>query len=93
VIEVARDVCAFCHRPIIADLDEDSMLDWSDNGDYGCGSNPLNDEEGTGGHIPSTARSVLFTQEVQGAWHVGRGPEYVEEAKRLAERLELWPPS
>ena len=48
------DTCLFCDE-VVADGREESGYtglgtDWQADGDYGCDGNPLNDEEGTGGH-------------------------------------------
>lgn len=57
--------CLFCGQKILLDQEEgggpgkdwgDGPSSWSKNGgigmDYGCGSHPLNDADGTYGHVP-----------------------------------------
>jgi hypothetical protein len=47
--------CLYCKRSITEVIDPFSgVIDWSDNGDFGCGDNPINNDEGTGSHHPST---------------------------------------
>lgn len=47
--------CLYCHRSITEVIDSVSgVVDWGDDGDFGCGDNPINDEEGTGAHHPNT---------------------------------------
>lgn len=63
--EGSTAICAHCGARILLDQREgggpgkdwgDSPEDWVGNGgigmDYGCGENPENDDEGTGGHLP-----------------------------------------
>lgn len=51
------EVCAFCGETIALDDPDAGKPDWETlddegegTGDFGCGSNPINDDEGSGGH-------------------------------------------
>jgi len=47
--------CLYCKREITEVIDSVSgVIDWEDNGDFGCDCNPINNDEGTGSHHPST---------------------------------------
>lgn len=63
--EGTKAVCRFCRHAILLDQREGGGAskdwgsrprDWIGNGgigmDYGCPDNPINDDEGTGGHEP-----------------------------------------
>lgn len=89
-ITLATDTCAYCSRAIVADLDEQSMLDWGDDGDYGCGGHPLNDSEGTYGHQPSSREALTWTMAVRALFTEGlRGEQYIGMAQHLASQLGL----
>lgn len=56
----SRFICANCEREIIEVQDPYSyVLDYGDNGDFGCDSHPLSNEDGTYGHVPDIARGMV----------------------------------
>lgn len=46
--------CLFCNRYVEDGREESGYTgngtDWMDDGDFGCSDNPINSEDGTGGH-------------------------------------------
>ena len=60
-----REICAYCGEVIIEVQDPYSfVIDWDTanrdgdpSGDFGCGDHPLNDDEGTYGHVPDASRN------------------------------------
>lgn len=54
----AESTCVQCGEPIFLDLLEGGgVADWkTEDGDYGCPDSPLNDEDGTGGHVARGTR-------------------------------------
>ena len=55
-----RAKCAFCKCFVVYDFNPESgdrVGDWHIVGDFGCDNNPINGDEGTGGHY--TAAEVL----------------------------------
>jgi hypothetical protein len=53
-------VCVNCDRTITAVVDPYSgMVDWGDNGDFGCFDSPDTDDEGTGSHDPGEGHTPL----------------------------------
>ena len=53
IVTGATPTCVYCLQVVTEVQDPYSfVLDYGINGDFGCGEHPLNDEEGTYGHIP-----------------------------------------
>ena len=54
IVTGGRPRCYYCHRELTEVQDPYSwVLDYGDNGDFGCGEHPLSDDEGTYGHVPA----------------------------------------
>lgn len=76
-----KGVCAFCGMEVVDGREESGWTgigpDWMVNGDFGCGDNPINDDEGTGGHRTEEELRTLYilaeTEEsFTGIWDVVR---------------------
>lgn len=60
ILTGARFFCAHCGYHIVEVQDPYSfVLDYHLDGDFGCSAHPLNDEEGTWGHVPDISIGLL----------------------------------
>lgn len=80
----AEDTCLWCGETITDGSEESGYTgpgpDWMDDGDFGCGGSPLNDEEGTGGH--QTLADVAFDM-----WELNQRREATYWADAAAGRV------
>lgn len=71
--------CTYCRRVITEVQDPYSfVIDYGDDGDFGCDDHPLNNDEGTYGHVPDISEGQLragdcrycdrFIIQVDGIW-------------------------
>ena len=57
--------CLFCKVHVTEVRDPYSgVLDYHDDGDFGCGDNPISGEEGTGPHLPLTLDNLKAIAEM-----------------------------
>jgi hypothetical protein len=54
IAQGAKGKCVNCDEDIFLDIEEGGgVVDWkTEDGDYGCRNSPLNNDEGTGDHVP-----------------------------------------
>ena len=69
------ETCLFCGRWVTDGRKESGYTglgpDWCDDGDFGCGGNPITCEEGTGGHWTlHDATGLYLAAEFDCAWRI-----------------------